>query len=244
MGRKRKDFNVEIGDEFFKWTAISKPFKKNGRYVVTCQCSCSGKTMRDILLSDLRYGKSKTCGCYRITHGLTNHKLYLKFKCIKDRCYNPNHIAYGYYGGRGIKVCDEWLRDFELFYNWAIDNGWDDSLEIDRKDNDGSYEPDNCRFVTHQTNMLNQSLRITNNSGFRGVYYSKACENYYCQIIYNGKVILDRKGFKTAKQAAIYRDSFIVDNKLPHKLNFNKHIGTIEVDEEVYKRWNSIEEKK
>ena len=75
---------------------------------------------------------------------------------MKQRCYNPNRLKYSRYGGRGIKICDEWLNSFDSFYNWAINNGYSSELQIDRIDNDGDYCPENCRWVTLWENTLNR----------------------------------------------------------------------------------------
>lgn len=72
-----------------------------------------------------------------------------------QRCTNPRAAHYRNYGARGIRICDEW-RDFKVFYRWATKNGWAKGLELDRKDNNGNYEPDNCRWVTSAVNNLNK----------------------------------------------------------------------------------------
>jgi len=79
---------------------------------------------------------------------------------MKERCYNITHKDYKYYGGRGITMCDEWKNDVKIFYNWAIINGWKKDLEIDRHNNNGNYEPDNCRFIIHKENCLNRSRTL------------------------------------------------------------------------------------
>lgn len=73
-----------------------------------------------------------------------------------QRCYNPNDHSYKHYGGRGISICEEWKSNFKAFYDWAIPNGWEKALEIDREDNNGNYEPDNCRWVTPKVNSNNK----------------------------------------------------------------------------------------
>lgn len=78
------------------------------------------------------------------------------YSTMKQRCYNPNRLKYPRYGGRGIKICDEWLNSFDSFYNWAINNGYSSELQIDRIDNDGDYCPENCRWVTLWENTLNR----------------------------------------------------------------------------------------
>lgn len=75
---------------------------------------------------------------------------------MKERCYNPNSKSYHRYGGRGIKVCDEWLNDHDAFVQWALENGYSDGLAIDRIDNNGDYCPENCRFVTLKKNNQNR----------------------------------------------------------------------------------------
>jgi hypothetical protein len=82
---------------------------------------------------------------------------------MKQRCYNKNLVRYSDYGGRGIRICDTWMASFQEFYDWAIANGWQAGLQIDRIDNDGNYEPDNCRFVTPQVNSMNRRPRKRNN---------------------------------------------------------------------------------
>ena len=85
--------------------------------------------------------------------------LYSRYYKIKERCYNPNAKSYHRYGGRGIRMCDEWLVSYEAFRNWALANGYSSDLAIDRIDNDGDYSPQNCRFVTLSEN--NQKRRTT-----------------------------------------------------------------------------------
>ena len=75
---------------------------------------------------------------------------------MKTRCYNPKFIYYNNYGGRGIKICDEWLNDFGKFYDWTINNGYKEGLTIDRINNDGNYEPSNCRWITRAEQNRNQ----------------------------------------------------------------------------------------
>lgn len=91
-------------------------------------------------------------------HGMWGQSIYNRWKHIKQRCYNPNDIGYKYYGGRGIKVCNEWLdkeKGFANFYNWSMQNGYREDLSIDRINNDGNYEPNNCRWTTRKVQNNN-----------------------------------------------------------------------------------------
>lgn len=83
-------------------------------------------------------------------------RLYRRWSRIKERCYNPNCDSYCHYGARGISVCDEWRNDFAAFEKWAKENGFREDLQIDREDNDGNYEPSNCRFVSPAVNTQKQ----------------------------------------------------------------------------------------
>lgn len=103
---------------------------------------------------------SKTCGCgmhdHNTTHGGYGTRLYLVWRGIKNRCKNPNGSRYYTYGARGITVCAEWDGSFSKFKDWAMGNGYAKGLQIDRIDNNGNYEPGNCRFTTLKENNRNK----------------------------------------------------------------------------------------
>jgi hypothetical protein len=99
--------------------------------------------------------KEKTASL-KFTHGLHDHPLYARWKGMKVRCYNKNAIQYCDWGGRGIIICDEWKNNFKTFYDWAITSGYKKELHLDRINNDGNYEPTNCRFVTQAQNNKNK----------------------------------------------------------------------------------------
>lgn len=88
-------------------------------------------------------------------HGMTRTRLYRIYNKMRRRCYCPENHEYHYYGGRGIGVCSEWSSSFIAFYEWAMANGYNDNLTIDRIDHDKGYSPDNCRWV---------SMKVQNNN--------------------------------------------------------------------------------
>lgn len=134
----------------------------NRRYLVECDCSIKKSVYGYNLLS----GDTASCGCLRKertaaenrkarTHGMTETRLYYIWRGMKRRCYEVGASGYNDYGGRGIKVCDEWF-DPTTFIEWALFNGYDDNLQIERSDHDGNYSPENCRWVTVKTNQNNK----------------------------------------------------------------------------------------
>lgn len=157
--------NIE-GMQFDRLKAISIHHINEGGCYWNCECKCGNTTI--VRASSLLLGDTKSCGCLREetllheTHGMTNTRLYRIWNGMKDRCRNKNAPEYNNYGGRGIRVCQEWLDDFMNFYNWAMSNGYADDLTIDRKDNNGNYEPSNCRWATQkeQANNTRKNLYV------------------------------------------------------------------------------------
>lgn len=109
--------------------------------------------------------KAKTCGCvphkkHGGTAGGKRHPLYGRWKNMRNRCENKKNRSYQEYGGRGISVCPQWA-EFAPFKEWALANGWKPGLMLDRKDNDGNYTPQNCRFTTFLESNRNRGFCIT-----------------------------------------------------------------------------------
>lgn len=103
---------------------------------------------------------------FQKVHGLRKHPLYTTWQNIKNRCYNPNGQDYKDYGARGIPVCDEWKQNFEKFYLWAISNGWEKGLSIERKDYNLGYSPENCTWIPMSEQSKNRrTVKLITYSG-------------------------------------------------------------------------------
>jgi hypothetical protein len=187
-----------------------------GKYL----CHCGNEFVE--VSKNVNNGQVKHCKLpiHYKNHKLGHHRIYRIWINIKQRCFNKNSQAYKNYGGRGITICDEWENDFLSFYNWALENGYEDNLTIDRKNNDGNYEPNNCRWVSKDIQSQNtRTLRSNNTSGYRGVDFRKSRNKYRALISVNYKH--KHLGYlETAIEAAKAYDSYIVTNNLEHTRNF------------------------
>lgn len=187
------------------------------------QCKC-GKEI-EAAQTRVKNNRVKSCGCLKIekarelttkrnlVHGLSKTPQYKIWKDMKARCYNENNKSFMDYGGRGITICDEWINDYEAFYNWAISNSWESGLTIDRIDVDGNYEPSNCRWTDNFTQAKNRRPQY-NKNGLTGVALVDG--KYTSTITYNKeKIYLGY--FDTKEQAYNARLEFIEKNNTGHR---------------------------
>jgi hypothetical protein len=146
---------------------IHRSGKRKVRYVkVLCDCGNVNTTRLDHLVT----GRTKSCGCHKLEvlrlkgknlkHGDCGTSLHHRWNGIISRCYNKNNVSYYRYGGRGVDMCDEWRNDYLKFKEWALKNNYKENLQIDRIDNNGNYEPNNCRWVTGIVNANNKSNNL------------------------------------------------------------------------------------
>lgn len=160
---------------------------KSGRKQRTAFFKCHCGEVFKCKIEHIKNGSTKSCGCLNhpkgkdnpnYKHGLYGSDLYNVWKGMKQRCNDKNHISYKNYGGKGIKVCARWDRSYQEFYDWSMTNGYKKGLTIDRKDNDGNYTPDNCRFVTNAENIRNSRAAKLNWNKIKEIRKSNLPKKY------------------------------------------------------------------
>lgn len=169
------------GQKFGRLLVLERSESKHGCSYWLCQCDCGNSPT--VISYNLISGKAKSCGCLQrelaakqgknnTKHGNSRRsgstRLYAIWNNMKARCTNPKTEGYERYGGRGITICNEWINDFTSFLEWAMENGYNDELTIDRIDSNGNYEPSNCRWATKKVQSNNRSSnRIVEINGNR-----------------------------------------------------------------------------
>lgn len=164
------------GRKFGRWTVLGEgTHKYSGKHrILYWKCKCECGTFKEIHGGSLVLRRSESCGCLlkeklknglNSTHGMSKTRIYATWGRIIYRCYNKKTSDWYLYGGRGIKVCDRWRYSFENFFE-DMGSTYKEGLTIDRKDNDGNYEPENCRWATQKQQQRNK--RNSHNITFNG----------------------------------------------------------------------------
>lgn len=156
-------FKDLTGMKFGRLTVIERAENKNGRVHWNCTCDCGNTCV--VMSKHLISGHTQSCGCLNLiklaarscTHKMTNTKIYKIWCDIKKRCLNQNCNQYYNYGGRGIKICDDWKDDFLAFYEYVskLEHFDEEGYSLDRIDNNGNYEPNNVRWADWKTQCGN-----------------------------------------------------------------------------------------
>lgn len=152
---------IDMTNERFGRLLVVKRVENSAQGQARWLCVCDCGETNIVKGQDLRNGKVVSCGCYKIEqqtkHGGYQDKLYRVWIAMKTRCNCETNKWYPVYGGRGIKVCNEWQDDFSKFRDWSIENGYRKGLTIDRINVNGNYEPSNCRWITIQEQQFNKT---------------------------------------------------------------------------------------
>ena len=180
-----KKIKNHCGEKYGRLTVINFVERKNRQSYWKCICDCGNEIV--IPISYLIVGDTKSCGCLRKENArkngkknkfVQNKRLYRIWIDMKRRCYNTKRKSYKYYGKKGIYVCEEWKNNFKAFQYWALNNGYKDTLSIDRINNNGNYEPSNCRWATikQQNNNMSTNHYIEYNN--EKYTLKQLCEKY------------------------------------------------------------------
>lgn len=173
------------GLEFGKLTVVSLTEERQGGSPIwLCNCSCGVKDVK-VSTRKLNSGHTKSCGCLKsekltlsnTKHGQSRSRIYNIYIGMKSRCENKLDKNYDQYGGRGIIVCDEWV-DFNNFHKWSVLNGYTDEMSLDRINNNGNYDPSNCRWVSMKLQANNRSNNILLNICGETLTLTECCEKY------------------------------------------------------------------
>ena len=147
------------GQRFGRLTVVCEAGRKGGKVTRICRCDCGNEHIAKG--RDLRCGDVKSCGCIQPNYGkhVIGTRLYSIWKAMRKRCSNPNDSCWRIYGGKGIKVCDEWMNSFDAFKSWSLENGYSDDLSIDRINSCGNYLLAN-RSLSGSCRLLRRSIGI------------------------------------------------------------------------------------
>lgn len=183
MGRPLVDIK---GQKFRRLTAIHLDHMQGKRAYWKFKCACGNELVARA--DAVKFGKIHSCGCYQEelrqnghpskTHGMSYSVIYDRWQGMIDRCYRSHDKSFESYGGRGIKVCDEWLNSFLSFYEWSIANGYSEYLTLDRQDVNGNYDPGNCRYVSMKEQNRNKRTNVLLTIGSETKCVTDWCEDF------------------------------------------------------------------
>lgn len=219
MSSKREIVLSHMGKYKVYPQIITEKIKNNYRSFVlyNCtECNSSIKTRLDYALkrkNGLCHSCNKKGKVYFFTHKKSHLRIYNTWLNIKSRCNNKNDINYPNYGGKGIKICEEWENSFILFNDWSIKNGYQDDLTIDRKEGHIGYTPNNCRWANYFIQSQNRRKMKNNTTGYSGI--CKKDGKYNTRIGFNGKRYF-LGNFNNIEEAVNARNNFIKENKTFH----------------------------
>lgn len=184
--KDRKKIKDLTGKKFGMLTVIGLQDTDSRKTYWACQCDCGN--IKVVRSDSLQSGAIRSCGCMKKaqekinltkhhSHKMSGTRIYHIWRGMKDRCYNVHSPSYYRWGGRGITICDEWKDNFSAFYSWAMENGYSENLTIDRIDNNGNYEPSNCRWATIEEQSRNRQSNVVIQIG-----NSKRTLKEWCEI--------------------------------------------------------------
>lgn len=221
------------GNRYWMLTVLEmvQPYKYPAKWLVKCDCG----NVVEALGACMKRGTTQSCGCLQkkrskkanTTHGCSTGgvitRLYNIWRGVKARCTNPNEPAYPEYGGRGVTLCDQWMK-FEPFQEWALDNGYQETLSIDRNDNDLGYSPSNCSWENRVMQNRNRRPNKGSSSQYIGVSFNKASNKWRSGVSINKKYI-SIGVFSSELEAAIARDDYVKSNNLEgFTINIKPHV--------------------
>lgn len=172
-----------VGKRFGRLVVTQEYKIKNKRAYWLCVCDCGNSTY--IYRQSLIKEKTQSCGCIVKRHGESNSRIYAIYNNMIYRCNTPTSPAYDNYGGRGISVCEEWMdkeSGFVNFYQWAMQNGYNDTLTIDRIDSNDGYKPYNCRWVTKSKNTAYANQSKQHRKADKGLYFGISPNGEYYEF--------------------------------------------------------------
>ena len=219
-----------IGQTFGQLTVVDTASSRHGISHWLCKCTCGN--LSEVSQNALKKGTSRSCGCYRkqlaaknmetrfVTHGDHKTRLYSIYIGMRKRCYTVKCSAYKSYGAKGIGVSHSW-DTYDAFKEWALQNGYTDSMTLDREDSSKDYSPENCRWATYETQLRNRRKQTKpTTSSFIGVSWNKQRQKWVAYVTVTKKTHLIGY-FDDELVAAHARDGYIKDHHLLHfKLNF------------------------